>query len=54
MFIEMKLEHVTPAESADVSEELAAFQGPPDTGDQKWKIFHLPLCICFPKMSILI
>ena len=43
MFIEMKLEHVTPAESADVLEALATSQGQPDTSFQKWKVFHLPL-----------
>ena len=35
MFIEIKLEHVTPAESAEVLEVLATSQGSPDTNVQK-------------------
>ena len=35
MFIEMKLEHVTPAESAEVLEVIAPSLGPPDTNVQK-------------------
>ena len=35
MFIEMKLEHVTTAESAEVLEALATSQGPPDTSVQQ-------------------
>ena len=34
MFIEMKLEPVTPAESAEVLEALATSQGPPNTSVQ--------------------
>ena len=44
MFIEMKLEHVTPEEFAEVLEVPATSQGPPDTNVQKQKVVHLPLC----------
>ena len=44
MLLEMKLEPVTPAESAEVLEALATSQGPSDTSVQKWKVFHLLLC----------
>ena len=44
MFIEMKLEHITPAESAEVLEALATPQDPPITSVQKRNISTYLYC----------